>query len=246
MNNITAVIITKNEEGMIRDCIESINFVDQILVIDSQSSDKTRQISKNLGAKVVIHPFIDFSESRNFALKQVKTVWVMFIDADERVSKELKNEIIKAVTDKEYSAYSYLRKNYYLGKEWPYKETVTKLIQKDKLTGFTGVLHESPQISGGVKKLSGDLLHYTHRSLEEMIEKTIVWSEFEAKLRFASNHPIVTWWRLIRVFLTGFYSYYFKQQGFKAGSTGLIESIYQGFSMFITYTRLWELQKGIK
>lgn len=245
MNNLTALVITKNEEKMIADCLKSLGFVDRIFVVDAYSKDKTVEIAKKCGAVVINHRFVNFSQMRNFALKQVKTPWVLFIDADERVTTALAREITRAVgEEKEASAFSFIRKNYYFGKEWPYKERVTKLFLKDKLRGYKGEIHESPIIDGEVKHLSGELLHFTHRSLEEMLEKTISWSEFEARLRYKNKHPQVTWWRLIRVFFTGFLDSYIKQKGFLAGSIGLIESLYQGFSMFITYVRLWEIQKG--
>ena len=76
-----------------------------------------------------------------------------------------------------------------------------------------------------------------------MVAKTINWSQIEAELRFKSNHPPMSWWRFIRVIITGFVNSYFIQKGYKAGTAGLVESIYQAFSMFITYARLWEMQQ---
>lgn len=244
MNKITAIIITKNEEKTIKDCIKSLTFVDKILVVDSYSEDKTTDIAQKLGAEVIKHTFINFSQMRNFALSKINTEWILFIDADERVSEELQKEMIKAINLKiTATAFSFTRKNYYLNKEWPYKETVTKLFLKEKFYGYKGELHESPVFDGEVKRIRGELLHFTHRSLEEMMDKTVQWSEIEAKLRYQSGHPKVTWWRLIRVFLTGFFNSYIMQKGYLAGTVGFIESYYQGFSMFITYARLWEMQK---
>lgn len=246
MRNITAVIITKNEEAVIGECLKSLDFIDKILVIDSDSTDNTCQIARKLEAKVVKHPFKDFAETRNFALKLVNTDWLLYIDADERVTPKLQKEIVRATQKGDVQAFSFTRKNYYLGKEWPYKEVVTRLFLKEKLICWQGKLHETPQVKGKVKKIDGELLHFTHRSLEEMLDKTIEWSGVEAKLRLQSGHPKVTWWRLIRVFFTGFINSYIFQKGYKVGAIGFIESFYQGFSMFITYVRLWEMQKNQK
>ncbi len=245
MNRLTAVVITKNEVEVIQDCLKSLDFVDEILVIDSYSEDQTVKIAQKLGATVIKHHFDDFSQIRNFAIKQIKTKWLLFVDADERVSQQLKKEIKQALKQKneKIGAFSFLRKNYYLGREWPHKELVTKLFLKDKLKGYYGELHETPVFEGEVKRLKGELIHFTHRSLEQMMAKTIIWSEVEARLRLKTNHPPVTWWRLIRVFFTGFLKSFIKEKGFLAGSFGLIESIYQGFSLFITYARLWEMQQ---
>ena len=91
--------------------------------------------------------------------------------------------------------------------------------------------------------MSGFLLHFTHRDLSSMVEKTIEWSEIEAELRFQAGHPEISWWRFPKVMFGEFYNYFIKQRGFKAGTVGIIESIYQVFSIFVTYARLWEKQK---
>lgn len=246
MNDITVIVLTKNEEGVLAECLKSLNFIDKKIVIDSGSVDQTIEIAKQYKAIVIEHTFQDFSETRNYAFNLVKTKWVLYIDADERITSQLRDSIVKAIRKPLFTAYSFKRKNYYFGREWPYKEIVTRLFLRDKLKSWQGILHESPQISGKTQKIPGELLHNTHRNLEQMINKTIEWSEYEAKLRFKVNHPKVTWWRLIRVYLTGFINSYIHQQGYRVGTIGLIESIYQGFSLFITYVRLWEMQKNQK
>lgn len=246
MSSITAVVITRNEEEVIEDCLRSLDFVDEIIVIDSNSTDKTAEIARKLNSKVISHPFVNFSETRNFALKHVNTDWILYIDADERVTTELKRGILKAITTDHFQAYSLKRKNFYLGKEWPYRENLTRLFMKDKLKGWKGILHESPDVDGTIRLLEGELLHNAHRNIEQMLNKTNTWSNIEARLRFDNNHLPVKWWRLIRVFITGFFNSYINQKGFLAGNIGFIESYYQGFSLFVTYVKLWELQKSQK
>ncbi len=246
MLDLTTIIITRNEEKTLEDCLKSLHFVNQIILVDSKSTDKTQEIGKKYKATIFEHDFKNFAETRNFALTKVKTRWVMYIDADERISDKLRQEIVNVLNNDNYSAYKFIRTNYYLGKKWPYKESIEKLFLKTRLTGWYGEIHESPRVDGQVGTLSGELLHYTHRSLEEMLNKTIEWYTVEAKLRFNSHHPPVTWWRLIRVYLTGFINSYIYQQGYKVGTIGLIESLYQGFSLFITYVRLWEMQQNKK
>jgi len=143
------------------------------------------------------------------------------------------------------------RKNFYLGSsaknEWPYIEKTERLFKRSSLKGWKGKLHESPIVIGEIGEIGeGFLLHYTHRDLASMLAKTIEWSKIEAELRFTANHPKVTWWRLFRVMLTAFLDYYLKQRGWKVGTVGVIESVYQVFSVFITYARLWEMQREIK
>ena len=91
-------------------------------------------------------------------------------------------------------------------------------------------------------EIKSPILHLTHRNLYQMLEKTNEWSEYEAKLRFDSKHPKMSWWRFLRIMLTGFFKSYLLEKGYKNGTAGIIESIYQSFSMFITYAKLWEKQ----
>ena len=244
MNKISAVVIAKNAEGLIAECLETIKFCDEVIVIDSGSNDRTIQVSEKLGARVFEISGADFSQMRNLGLQKAIGEWILYVDTDERVSRELKSSIKDQIskTD-EFAAFKIKRKNFYLGgHEWPYIEKLERLFRKDKLKGWYGKIHESPTVEGKIGILDGFLLHYTHRDLSSMLNKTIEWSETEAELRFKNNHPKMSFWRFPRVMLTAFFDSYIKQRGYKAGVAGLIESIYQSFSIFITYARLWELQ----
>ena len=110
------------------------------------------------------------------------------------------------------------------------------------MKGWKGILHESPIIDGEIGILDGFVLHYTHRDLSSMLAKTIQWSDYEARLRYDANHPKMTWWRFPRVMIPAFYNSFITQQGWKIGVIGFIESVFQMFSIFITYAKLWELQ----
>lgn len=240
---LTGIVITKNEEKTIEDCLKSLSFCDEIIVVDSNSQDKTEEIAKKNGAKVYSENFKDFSESRNFGLEKAEGDWILYVDADERVSQELADDIKSKIKSPEFKVYKVIRKNYYFGNNaWPYLEKLERLFLKKDFKGWTGKLHESPVYDSKTGILNGFLLHYTHRDLFAMVEKTNKWSDTEALLRFNSNHPKMTWWRFPRVMLTAFFDSYIKQGGWKAGAVGVIESMYQSFSIFITYAKLWELQ----
>lgn len=243
MKKISAIIIAKNEETMIADCIDSVNFCDEVIVLDGESEDRTREIARKMGAVVYQEPFIDFATARNTGLEKTKGEWVFYIDADERVNADLRKSILEAIVSQKIAGYTVHRKNYYFGHhEWPYIETMERLFKKDQLKGWHGALHESPTISGSIGMLDGFLLHYTHRDLASMLAKTMVWSSAEAKLRYDAHHPKMTWWRFPRVMLSAFFTSYVSQKGYKAGLVGLIESMYQSFSIFVTYAKLWEMQ----
>lgn len=245
MSKLSAIIIAKNAENLIVDCIESVEFADEVIVVDNNSTDRTIEIAKKLKAKVVKEDTNDFAKQRNTGLKQAKSDWVFYIDTDERVTPELAREIQKEIEEnKEYTAFRVTRQNFYLGNHpWPKQEHLERLFKKSKLKEWYGALHESPRVEGKMGDLGGLLLHYTHRDLTSMLQKTIQWSQVEAQLRFDAHHPPMTWWRFFRVMVTGFYDSYIRQQGYQAGVVGIIESIYQSFSMFVTYARLWELQQ---
>ena len=243
--NLSIIILAKNEAESIGACLDSLSPLDslEILVIDDGSTDDTVSIAEYKNARVISHQKKNFAEARNFALKQTKGEWILYIDADERVTLELASEIRKQLRNNSmWDAGRITRINYYLGKRWPTSEQVIRLFRKSKLKEWFGELHESPVVEGTVFDLAGSIHHFTHRTLSEMVENTLVWSEIEAKLRLANNHPPVSWWRIPRVMIPVFVNYYITQRGWQAGTVGLIESIYQAFSMFITYGRLWEMQ----
>lgn len=247
MKKISAIILTKNAEHLIGECLDSVAFCDEILVVDNGSTDKTVDIAKKKGAIVVQGIDNNFAENRNIGLKKSTGEWVLYIDSDERVSEQLKKSIISKIGNDEYVGYKVLRKNFYLGNhEWPKVEKLERLFLRSKLQKWVGRLHESPQVEGSIGLLEGYLLHYTHRDLESMLSKTIAWSKIEAQLRYDAHHPKIVWWRLIRVMLTGFWDSYVSQGGWKAGTMGFVESMYQAYSMFVTYATLWEMQKKIK
>lgn len=247
MKNLSAVILTKNSEDLIADCIDSVSFCDEVIVIDDYSTDRTAELAKHLGAAVYPYTSESFAKRRNLGLSKAKGRWILYLDVDERISNDLKKAIQSVLERKKdiYSAYRLPRKNFYLGNnEWPTIEKLERLFKKSKLEEWYGDLHESPRVNGDIGDLNvGFIKHYTHRDLTSMLDKTIQWSKIEADLRIHANHPQMSWWRFFRVMLTSFYDSYVRQKGYKVGTAGLIESMFQAFSMFITYARLWEIQQ---
>ncbi len=249
MIKISAIILTKNAEELIADCLDSVSFCDEIIVIDDNSTDRTVDLAKHMGAHVFSDEAKSFAEKRNFGLKKAKGKWILYVDSDERISPELKTSIQDLVAKERstVSAYRIKRKNFYFGNhEWPYIEKLERLFKKTKLQEWYGDLHETAKVDGEIADIEdGFLFHYTHRDLTSMVEKTIKWSDVEADLRLKANHPKMSGWRFFRVMLTAFYGSYIKQEGWRAGTAGLVESIYQSFSMFITYAKLWEKQNKV-
>lgn len=251
MNKISGIVIARNEEKMIVDCLQSLSFCDEIIVIDDGSTDRTTEIARQFTQQIFspTEKSVGYVEAvRKFAVQKARYEWLLFVDADERVSLALqdsiKNIVLGIKYDKEISAYKVVRKNYYLGNHpWPTVDILERVFKKDVIKDWDWQLHTSPPVKGDTPTLSGYLNHYTHQTLSSMLSKTIQWSTVEAKLRFDSHHPQMTWWRFPRVMLIGFFEWYILQKGWKAGIVGLIEGMYQAFSMFVTYTKLWEMQQ---
>lgn len=244
---LSVIILTKNEEEVIADCIESVkDIADEILVIDSNSEDRTVEIATRLGAKIIQHEFKNFSETRNFALRKAQGDWILYIDADERATQEFIYEIRSLIRKKDppygIGGYYIKRKTYYLERDWDFTDRVQRLFYKKFFIEWHGKVHESPRIKGKYLEITAPILHFTHRDLSKMLEKTNEWSEYEADLRFKSHHPRMNVVRFLRVMITGFIRSYVFEKGYKNGTEGIIESVYQAYSMFITYAKLWEKQ----
>lgn len=243
-NTLSIIIIARNEATRIAECLSKVAWADEKIVIDNGSSDDTAAVAKKYGAYVIEEKSHDFSKIRDIGAKKAKGEWLLYVDADELVTSELKDEITSAVAEETaINAYFIPRQNYYLGELWPAQDGMVRLIRKNALVKWDGALHEHAVVKGQTETLKNFFIHKTHRTLEEMVQKTNEWSITEAKLRFDAHHPPVSWWRLLRVMVTAFMHSFVSEGGWKAGSTGWIESIFQAFSMFVTYAKLWELQK---
>jgi len=145
------------------------------------------------------------------------------------------------------AAYAIPRRNFLLGKElhwggW-YPDYVERLFQRDKLKYWRGEVHEEAIFKGELGHLKEPMIHIQPDSIEPMLEKTIGWSEIEAKLLYEAAHPPVVWWRILRMGATTLFNRLIKKQGFRDGTEGWIMSIYQAFHTMIVYVQLWEKQQ---
>lgn len=248
---ISAIVITKNEEEILSGCLKSLNWVGEIVVVDADSHDKTIAIAEKIGAKVVSVPAgIDYSTSRNEGKKTAQGDWLLYVDADERVSSELRKEIQK-VTNKDSQEISYKlpRKNIMLGKWvkhggfWP--DYSHRLFPKNKLVKWTGKVHESPTVKGEVRLLKPHLTHYTARSINSALHKSSQWSQIEAKLLFDAVSPHITWWRIIKGFQFKLLELLIYKKGLLDGTRGLILAYIQAFHEASVLVNLWHLQNKI-
>lgn len=246
---LSVIILTKNEEETIKDCLESVKWVDEIILLDGGSTDKTIEIAKKTGARIVKQKGDNYSAWRNQGKEEAKGKWILYLDADERITPLLKNEIQSLITDHRppSAAYALPRRNFLLGKElrhggW-YPDHQIRLFKKARLKKWIGELHERPEVDGEIEKLENPMIHFQPDKIEPALKQSIRWSAIEARLLFETDHPKVTWWRILRMGATTLFERLIKKQGFRDGIEGWIESVYQAFHTIIIYIRLWELQE---
>lgn len=250
---LSVIILTHNSEDVLEDCMQSVSFVDEIVVVDSGSTDGTLTIANAHHAKVVPNTLTSFSRQRELGRTHASGTWILYIDSDERVSPELARNIKRIVTSYELrvtsldliTAYRIRRKNYYLGDyEWPGYERLERLFLNAKLKGWHGDIHETADVDGAVGDLDGFLAHFTHRSLSGMLAKTNKWADIESDIIVRSGHPPLVPWRFVRIMGTKFLDSYVTQGGWRLGTAGLVESIFQAYSYFVIYAKVWEKQQS--
>ena len=247
-SGISVIIVAKNEEAKIKECLESVSWADEIILIDTGSIDRTMDIAGKFNANIYELNEGSWDLWRSYAIKKARFEWILYVDADERVTPLLRKEIETKIkkNNQSFSAFAIPRRNIILGKEmkhggwWP--DYVKRLYKREAITGWKGSLHEEPVFKGEMGHLINPLTHIKHANLTEMVEKTNKWSETEAKLLYDANHPPMKWWRFARIMLTEIWLRLIKSKGYKDGAEGIIYSFYQVWSRFLTYAKLWEMQ----
>lgn len=245
---LSAVIITKNEEDRIKACLESVKWADEIIILDNGSKDNTLNIAKKYTDKIFEINLQDFAAIRNLGIEKAKGDWVLFVDADERVLEPLKKEIEVMISFSDFSAYAISRKNIIFGQEvkygpfWP--DWVVRLLKRKDFDCWVGKVHEYPKFRGKLGYSKNSLLHLTHRNIDQIILKSLEWSKIDARLRLDAGHPKMSGWRFLRIFISEVFNQGILRRGFFNGSIGIMDSILQAFSLYMTYVRLWEMQQS--
>lgn len=221
------VIAPKGLEGL-SECLDDLKWAEDLVHVDTTSIKGS------------------FSEWRNEGMKRAKGDWVLYIDSDEKVNPELKEEIEEAVKTSEYSAYAIPRRNFIFGKEfkhcgqWP--DYQKRLFRKSTFDKWQGDVHEAPVFSGELGHLKNPFIHTKENNLSDMVEKTNNWSEIEARLMFEGHHPQMNIFRFFTAGLREFWLRFVVQLAFLDGGEGVIYGMYQVYSRLISYAKLWEMQ----
>lgn len=245
---IAAVIIARNEEGMIANCLDTLRWCDEIFVIDHASTDSTPLLAERAGAKVIKQKgSISLSELRNVGLAAADSEWILYIDADERVTPALMKEIKSAVLQANVTSFAVRRNNIHYGKWMQHggweKDSVVRLFKTSALKKWSGEIHEHAEVEGKQSDLWEPLVHLTHRNLLDGLRKSMEWTPIEAELLMKANHPRMSMPRLIKVMATEFIRRFFFMKGWKDGLEGGIESMVQAINRFFVYEQLWERQR---
>jgi glycosyltransferase involved in cell wall biosynthesis len=244
---ISAVIITFNEEKNIADAIKSVAFADEIIVVDSESTDKTTDIAESLGAKVVTKKWLGFSKQKQFAVDSATHDWIISLDADERISDNLQAEIIKLKTSNNLAdGYKIPRLSIYMNREirhsgW-YPDWQIRFFNRTKGRWKSVEIHESFEIDGKIEKLSNDILHYSvenathhHKMIGERYAPLAAKQMFESGKRTSAL-------KVATVGFTTFFQSYFLKLGFLDGFAGFCIARFAAHHAFMKYLILWELQ----
>lgn len=242
---LSVAIITYNEEDIIGRTLESVkDIASEIIVVDSHSTDRTRDIAKSYGAKVYVEDWKGYAEQKNSALKKCTQEWILFLDADEIVSEELKNSIKKELKNPKADGYLINRRTYYMGKLLKYTwqpEWRLRLVKKEANPKWKGEIHEVLEIeSSKISKLKGDIYHYSYKDLSDHVIKAM---EFSKKVAFQKKTKKVNFLYIFFRPLWAFLKTYIFKKGFMDGYPGLIASMMTMFYTFLKYAFLYELKE---
>lgn len=246
--SMTAVVIAKNEALMIEACLETLQWCTEVLVIDNGSTDATADLAEKRGARVISFKHQSFARLRTEALKAVATDWLLYIDADERVTPELAKEIMVRVETGNWAALAFLRQNYFFGQLFRHggweTDTVIRAFKTEDLKEWRGDVHESPVFDGQSTLLTFPLVHFTHRSVAAGLSKSAEWTPIEASLLFQSATFQVGVGTIIKKGLAEFVKRAIYRQGYQDGQAGWVESISQAINRMLVYMQVWELQQN--
>lgn len=244
-NKISVIIITGNEKNNIRDCLESVKWADEIIVVDSESTDGTVEIAKEFTENVFIKRWEGFSKQKLFAMQQAGNEWVLSLDADERVKPRLAEEILSK--DLSHADGFYIRReNYFMGKlitgcGWG-NDYQLRLFRKSKTKLTDNLVHEGFVVSGKRAKLENEIIHFTYNNLHHALEKINDYTDLEAAEKASvKNVTIIS--IAVKPFI-GFLQHFFARRGFKDGIYGFFVSVLHAITILQVQTKIREIRNN--
>jgi glycosyltransferase involved in cell wall biosynthesis len=242
---LTVVIPAFNEAHQIDECVRHVDWADEVIVVDGGSGDATVALARAAGATVLDGPGVSIAGQRNMAIARARNTWVLALDADERVSAELRAEIAHVLRDPAHQAYRVRRQNYYLGRElsrgrWG-RDWVLRLFTQD-LRYVERRVHESVQHAGPTGRLGASLRHTPYRDLAHQLEKMNRYARWGAEDMYEQGRRASAW-DLVGRPLGRFLRAYLLQGAVWDGRSGLVTSVLGGYTAFLKYAHLWALER---
>lgn len=245
---LSVAIITKNEEKNLSECLKSVSFADDIVMVDSGSVDRTVEIAKEFGCRIFIEDWKGYGPQKNSAVNKCINEWVLLLDADERVPVEAKEIIVKVLKNPDADAYSVKRKNYLHGKwlkhsgYWPDRHI--RLVNKTK-GSFRSMIHEEWVTDGHVQELDAYVEHYAFSNYSDMLQTLNEYSTIIARELYASGKKATILSPLYHG-IGMFLKIYFLKWGILDGMDGLVTALTKAGGSFFKYAKLLELQRENK
>lgn len=243
---LSAVIITRDAAAPLPECLQSVRFADEILIVDSGSQDGTRDIAKRHGARFVHQDWLGYGKQKQFAVERAKYDWVLCLDADERVSPELAHRIQETLRAPEFFAYDMPRCNRFMGR-WlrhgeGYPDPNLRLFHRGRAHWSDDPIHEHVVTVEPIGRLNGDLLHETETTLAEYLDKQNRYTTLQAE-NLQAQGKRVSAARLVLSPLARFIKFYFLRLGFLDGVPGLVHIAIGCFNSFMKYAKLMQLAR---
>ena len=246
MPRLSVTIITRNEEAQIAAAIAAVGWADEILVVDSHSTDRTVALAQAAGARVIVRDWPGYVAQKNFAAAEAAHDWILSIDADERVTPELASNIRAALEHPTHAAYACPRLTWYLGRwikgtDW-YPDYQTRLYDRRRARWTGKYVHEAVAVDGTRGRLRGHLQHFAYRDIGEHLDTIDRYTALAARQMFESGRRTHVLQLVLHPPLA-FLRNYIAKGGLFLGAVGFVVSALNTYYVFLKFARLWELQQ---
>lgn len=245
MNSVTTVVLARNEEARIGDCLRSVRRLGETLVVDTGSTDRTVEIAEERGARVVRTEWTGFVPARRLGMEEARTPWILMLDADERLTDELRAEIADVVetADAETDGFLIPRRTRFLGREMRHggwsPDHQLRLFRKGRATYEDRGVHEFARVKGRVKKLTHAIVHLGEETWEGYVEKMNRYTTLQARDKAGATRAEAALQLLLRPPMT-FLSAYLLRRGFLDGRPGFLLAVGSAFSQALRWIKVWE------
>ncbi len=240
---LSLVLITKNAGQQLENCLASVPFADEIVIVDSGSTDETESIARNYGANVIHNPWCGFGPQKQFAVNSARNDWVLCLDADEWLSEELAMNIKGILSNPQADAYRFARSNKFMGRFLRhgegYPDWSLRLFNRRKAQWSDDLVHEFVRTTSAVENLKGDLMHESGEDIARYLEKQNRYTTLQAEALFACGKRVGAG-RLLVSPLTRFIKFYIVRQGFRDGLPGFVHIFIGCMNSFHKYAKLIE------